>query len=473
MSANNSEAFACLWQDLINQFTGKPISVNFKDFIIKNTQEKRSDVYTHYFHSYPAKMFPYLPIFFYSIPQLCPSDGLVLDPFCGSGTTLLESLVHPFFPRDALGVEMNPLGRLIAKVKTTPIDSEVLQDKIGGLKKRVREATTIKPNVPESKKIKFWFSEQAIVELSKIKYLIEEQEDDFNDCNDFLWLCFSSIVRKVSLADPYIPPPVLLKLTKYEQAPDKHRYLSKYLKEAKAPNLINIYLNVLEKNFDRIHQLNQKLDHKNSSPKARIIWDDARGIKMGALSKKGQLNKITAKNLDSNSVDLILTSPPYLSAQKYIRTLTLELLWLDLLSEDQLGYLDRQIIGTERTSHKEIDISQEINIKSVDDLVKWSSFRSRERTAIVLNYFLGMQRAISEMYRVLKKDACAIIVIGNNQVLGKKIKTYSIIADIAIDAGFELKLVLVDTIRGRGMITRRHGTGGLIKEEYAVVLKKC
>jgi hypothetical protein len=357
-------------------------------------------------------------------------------------------------------------------VKTTPIDPELLQDAIGKIKRSSKTALNSNPQAVESKKIKFWFSDQAITELNKIRHLIKEQDSYSEDISDFLWLCFSSIVRKASLADPFIPPPVLLKLTKYEQAPDKYKYLAKYLKSAKNPSLINSYLSILETNFFRVNQLNLQLSHKKHK-RAKVIWDDARDIKTGTLGKKGIVNKTAAKPLDGNSVDLVLTSPPYLSAQKYIRTLTLELLWLDLIPEDQLGSLDRQIIGTERISKKEFQNNQVTNIKSVDSLVNWATPRSKERASITLNYFVGMQQAINEMYRVLKNDAFAIIVIGNNQVLGKKVKTYSIIADIAINSGFELKLVLVDKIRGRGMITRRHGTGGLIKEEYAVVLKKC
>jgi DNA modification methylase len=472
MSKNNSEAFAIRWDGFFNQFTGKPVSMNFKEFVKTNTNESRSDVYTHYIHSYPAKMFPYIPLFFYSVPQLCSPDGVVLDPFCGSGTTLLESLIHPVFPRDSLGVEINPIGRLIAKVKTTPIDTEILQDKIGKIKKRAKTFSGLKPNVT-SKKLKFWFSESAIIELNKIKCLIEEQEDSFADADDFLWLSFSSIVRRASLADPFIPPPVLLKLSKYEKTATKYMYLSNYLNKARKPSLTNAYFNSIEKNFDRLQQINKKLYNDKSAPKASIIWDNAKQIKSAPILKKGILKKDRAKPLGSKSVDLILTSPPYLTAQKYVRTLTLELLWLDLLNEKEIGCLDRETIGTERSPLKEANISQETNIKSVDDLVKWSLLKSRERSVIILNYFLGMQQSISEMYRVLKNDSYAIIVIGNNEVLGRKVETYSLIIDIAISAGFKLELVLVDKIRGRGMITRRHETGGLIKDEYAIVLKKC
>jgi DNA modification methylase len=472
MGLNNSEAFAFIWRDLHNQFTDKPISLNFKEFVTENTKEKRSDIYTHYCHAYPAKIFPYLPIFFYSIPELCPPSGLILDPFCGSGTTLLESIVHPFFPRNALGVEMNPLGRLITKVKTTKLDTEILQDSIAKIKKHSRNISTIKPKPIESKKINFWFSKQSILELSRIKQLIEEQATDSEDINDFLWLCYSKIIRKASLADPFIPPPVLLKLEKYKNSPDKYKYLSRYLDQARKGNILNNYLSSLETNFSRIQQLNLRINHDK---KARVIWHDAREIKRGTLCSRGRLfsNGGDAALLEDNSVDLVLTSPPYLSAQKYIRTSTLELLWLDLVSEENLGQLDSQIIGTERISFKEFKGYEDTNIKSVDALVKWSSIHSKEKALIVFNYFRALQRVINEIYRVLKKDSYSIIVIGNNQVLGRKVETYSMIADIAVSHGFKLELVLSDTIRGRGMITRRHGTGGLIQKEYAVVLKKC
>lgn len=465
---SNYEAFTGIWRDLLNRYEGTPITVNFKKYVVENTEERRSDAYSHNIHSYPARIFPYIPIFIYAVPQLCPKNGLILDPFCGSGTTLLESIIHPIFRRNIYGVEINPLGRLIAKVKTTPIEEKCLSERIKIVKEKIRTAQRTSVYQPRSEKIAFWFSEDAIYEINRIKSVLEEN-DLYDDCSDFLWVCFSAMIRKTALADPFIPPPVLLKLKKYKNSPKKLVFLTEYLKRAQKPELGGVFSDIVDKNFNRIVALNNYI--KETPERAKIVWNDAREIKLGRLVNKGKLDS-SYSELPQESIDLILTSPPYLSAQKYLRTMTLELLWLGIISEQQLGKLDQQIIGTERVCLKTEDFKKTLDIESVDSLVKWASARDRERASIIAKYFLEMYRAISEMHRVLKFDSHAVLVVGNNKVLGKKIKTYSLLIDIAIKCGFKTEIVLKDKIRGRGMITKRHDTGGLIEDEYVIVLKK-
>ena len=171
-------------------------------------------------------------------------------------------------------------------------------------------------------------------------------------------------------------------------------------------------------------------------------------------------------------MDIIVTSPPYLTAQKYIRTHKLELLWLGLLTEKKLQELDKELIGTEKVLLKEVDFNKHAGIKSIDSLIKWAITVSPERAALVYKYFQDMRQAVSEMYRVLKNDAYAILVVGNNIVLKKKVRTYRLLTDLATSEGFKEVLILKDKIRSRGMKTKRHNSGGLIKEEYVIVLKK-
>jgi DNA modification methylase len=468
-SVEGLEKLEKLWFSLIRNFNKRPIDFNFKQAVLTYLGEKRSDVYTHYIHPYPAKMFPYIPTFFFSMPNLFPYDGIVLDPFCGSGTVLLESLVNPYYKRNAYGVEINPLGRLIAKVKTTPLKEEELGKRINQLFKTTKKSDK-KVSRPESDKIDFWFSKKAIKELGKLRYLIEEEGGD-DDYKDFFWVCFSSIIRKVSKADPFIPPPVLLRIQKYKNSREKYKTLLQFLKQAKNPNVIGLFKSAVEKNFMRMRSLNNVKEVRKGEVKVQIIWDDARHIRWGRLRQKGMLVKNGAKNLRPNSIDFILTSPPYLTAQKYIRTNCLELLWLGF-AESEILRLEKEIIGSERISLREMDYSGGIGVRSIDALIGWTALKSLERAAVLFKYFSGMKQAMVELHRVLKDESYAILVVGNNKVLGKNVDTYRFLIDLAIHSGFKLILILKDEIRERGMITKRHDSGGLIKEEFIVVLKK-
>ncbi len=72
---------------------------------------------THGLHDYPARMIPQIARRL--IERYSPKGGRVLDPFCGSGTTLVEARL---MGRDSVGSDVNPFALLLAKVKSTPID---------------------------------------------------------------------------------------------------------------------------------------------------------------------------------------------------------------------------------------------------------------------------------------------------------------------------------------------------------------
>ena len=233
------------WHSLISKFKEKPLDFNFKEAVLACLQNQSSNIYTHSIHSYPAKMFVYIPRFFLSISDICSPEGKILDPFCGSGTVLLESLIHPLYKRNVYGVEINPLGRLISKVKTTPLPEGELREKIDYLLKSVQGLNSISEvYIPDSANLKFWFSEKAINRLGKLRYLIEGVEED--DYRDFFWLCFSSIIRKVSNADPFIPPPVRLKIEKYNDSKSKERLLREFIKQIRDPDVAGLFRKKVE-----------------------------------------------------------------------------------------------------------------------------------------------------------------------------------------------------------------------------------
>lgn len=446
-----------------------PIIFDFKE-ASKNllTEEHNKDNrYIHYIHYYPGRIYPYIPLYILALRDFEDLDGYVLDPFAGSGTILLESIINPAFKRNALGVEINPLARLIAKVKTTPTNFAKIDQLIKELRILYSERVDTSDCIPIFKNINLWFSPKAIRRLAKLKYAIEKLNVS-TGYKDFFWVCFSSVIRKVSKADPYIPPPVILKPNKYKNT-YRHQKLKDFLKDAENPDVWHLFENSVENNVAKLDHLNGFEELRNKEVSAEIIWDDARSIKYGYLSKCGKINKNYIKKLPSNSIDIIFTSPPYLTAQKYLRTSRLELLWLGN-SEKELNDLEKLSIGTERVGANMKTV--ELGIDSVDSLINRTLSKSRERGLMVYNYFENMVKALNEMHRLLRYNGYAILVVGNNNVLGQPVNTYRLLTDEAISVGFREVVVLKDKIRNRSMMTKRNGTGGLIKDEYVVILKK-
>src|SRR4051812_46112575 len=85
--------------------TRRAVTVNFRELVPWMPTGERA---THFIHPYPAKLLRHIPAFFLSSDVLSAPGDTVLDPFCGSGTVLLEGLLHE---RYALGADANPLAR--------------------------------------------------------------------------------------------------------------------------------------------------------------------------------------------------------------------------------------------------------------------------------------------------------------------------------------------------------------------------
>lgn len=447
----------------------KPVRVNFRLLCSDWLWARRSEAYTHLMHRYPAKIFPYIPIFFLSSKTYALPNETVLDPFAGTGTVLLESITHPYFKRHAIGAEINPLARLIAKVKTTPIDTAKLTSIAKDLSARVKNFPD-RVEIPEFPNKDLWFSPHVQVELSKIRACIEEIED--NDIKDFFFVCFSSIIREVSLADPRIPPPVILRPENFAN-PERRKEVENLLKKKIYGKPLLRFKEKVEKNIRRLESLNKINEIKSGKVTSEIVWDDARDLKRGRLVGKGKIDKTKARAIANESIGLVITSPPYINAQKYVRTTKFELFWLGIISAKELADLDRRFIGTERIYSNEYKELPCVGVASADDVIKRIYTKNPAKAGVVSKYFHDMYLAMGEVHRVLKKGGRFVLVIGDNTICGIKVKNHKILTDIAVQKiGFGLELVLVDKIRSRGMITKRHETSGLVLDDWIIVLKK-
>src|SRR5437763_1215443 len=101
---------------LLRQFKANrrtiPVSLRGRPRVLNNPHR-----YRHLIHPFPVKLLVHIPYFFLANSIVSYPGDTVLDPFCGSGTVLLEALLAD---RCAIGADVNPLARLISKVKTSP-----------------------------------------------------------------------------------------------------------------------------------------------------------------------------------------------------------------------------------------------------------------------------------------------------------------------------------------------------------------
>jgi DNA modification methylase len=175
--------------------------------------------------------------------------------------------------------------------------------------------------------------------------------------------------------------------------------------------------------------------------------------------------------LKNESVDLILTSPPYAGAQKYIRSSSLNLGWLGLTEKEDLKSLDKKIIGRENYLSSEIK-EIKTGISSADELLTLLFKLNRERAYIVGNYLQEIKIALDESIRVLKNGGYFIIVIGNNKVCNCEFNTQDYLSEYVERKGLKLQFKLIDDIKSYGLMTKRNKTADIISREWILVFRK-
>ena len=383
---------------------------------------------THGAHRFPGKFIPQVPR--WAFDQFASCDSLVLDPFMGSGTTLVEGLLNGGL---TIGLDIDPLARLIAKAKTVPISVDRLEMLGTHITQQWRGPSRhLAPPVPDVSNFGHWFSPenwgylQSLLEiLSGLNCSVEERI--------FLLMVFSSIVRWVSNADD-----------------QSHKtYVSGTLSK-QPPHVVPTFW----KHFRRALTGARNL-HDNRSPKARV-----------EIREDGDACKIP---YGDRSLDLIITSPPYLDSTDYMYNFMLEYFWLGPLigvpDRATFNSLRRRYIGTKQPLEAE---TLPINLRSTLDY----SGMSLERTRAAASYFYSMRRHFVEASRCLKMGGRYVMVVGNSQTRSNILPVHECLARLAKESNLIVERTFGYRIRRHYMKFPRNGRGGIILIDWVIVLRK-
>lgn len=252
------------------------------------TDPEAGRLHVHGFHSYPARVHPTLARRL--IETLCPTGGKVLDPFCGSGTVLVEARLAG---RSATGVDLNPLAVRIANLKAQGRDDAHL----AALLERARaitEQTHARRKAKAGPSRRYGpddlaaFARHVLLELDGLRVGIEESPDALRPD---LELILSSLLTKLSL-----------------KAGDSASYqVEKRIAAGYPARLFTARTEELTRQITEYRALLPA-----GAPSAQALERDAR-----VLPPLGPF-------------DLILTSPPYPGNYDYLQHHELRLRWLGL-----------------------------------------------------------------------------------------------------------------------------------------------
>jgi DNA modification methylase len=441
---------------LLNRFkkTRRTIPVSFRRLSSSLNGHERA---THTIHSYPAKLLVHIPYFFFANSVLSKPGDVVLDPFCGSGTVLLEALLSN---RNAVGFDSNPLARLISEIKISPPEPDKIRRSIARLKRRIPQHSTIE--FPDIVNRQYWFYPHVAKKLLCIYEAISKTRDA--KTKSFFLTCFSSCVRRVSLADPRLSVPVRLRQQQYPRGHWLREKTDKHLRGLKRVNVLKIFLETVNTNTERVAEFHKLVD---GDLEARIVGQDAKTLKINIA------NQIASqRRLRTASIDFILTSPPYVGAQKYVRATSLNLGWLSLCEASELRTLERATIGREHYTKESYETFVTTGISAADRILKTVRRRNPLRAHIAAMYLMEMKQVFRQMHRVLKRGGYLLLVVGNNQVCGVEFNVQRYLQSISEELGFSLVLKLVDEIRSRGLMTKRNKTASLITREWVLLFRK-
>jgi len=335
---------------------------------------------THGVHPYPAKFIPQIA---YNLIKILSLPGeTVLDPFCGSGTTALESKLHN---RNSINIDLNPLAKIIGIVKTAKLNSQV-HGQFEILKQDLRsidstsldydsniQAEKEKLAVPSIPNIEKWFHSNSIKELSTIFNSTSKIKD--NNAKNIALLAFSKTILRAS-----------------NQASET-QYSAK-IKKIEKGYVLRMFLNNLGYTLSKVKEQETKI----SSCKTQFLIADLRKPIVGNSSDH---------LIKPNSVDLVVTSPPYPNATDYHLYHRFRLFWL--------GFDPREMGKNEIGSHLR---------------------HQKEKTGFQ-NYLTEMKDSLENIFLALKPGRFAAIVVGDAIFNGQTFHTSKELSKVAETIGLE------------------------------------
>lgn len=389
--------------------------------------------YTHCFHSYPAMMIPQVA------SRLLDKYGrkarLVLDPFCGTGTSLVEANLRG---TSAVGVDLNPLACLIAQTKTTVINIQkvdlYLKHFNDFLFAERFDGDQTEVDLPEFPNIDFWFDKQIQRDLAKIKKYIGGIEE--TDVRNFFKVAFSEVVRQSSWT---------------RNGEFKLYRMTEEQRERFQPDVFGLVEAKLARN--------------------------RKGLLAFAANKKSSQTTVYRKssadiNLDEK-FDLVLTSPPYGDSRTtvaYGQFSRLSSQWLDF---ENAAALDNRLLGG-RAYKQALEFESKVLRETLERIAE----KDEKRTGEVASFYADYQKSIGNIAQMVNREGFVCFVVGNRRVKSVNLPTDKITIDFFAAHDFRHIETIVRNIPNKRMPRQNSPTNvagakdDTMTQEFIIVLQK-
>lgn len=395
--------------------------------------------YTHCFHSYPAMMIPQVAE--RMLFEFGNDAGLLFDPYCGTGTSLVEANLKGI---ESIGTDINPLARLIAKVKTTVIDladldsylrdfnSYVLSVKLGS------KAPIV--DIPNFKNIDYWFKKDTQFSLAIIKEFI--QKIDNPNVRDFFYCAFSETVRDVSLT----------RNSEFKLYRMNHKKIQEF-----NPDVLSVMVQKLMRNRNGMKEY---IALKRNDSKT-LIYDF------------NTVYGIPESIIPFESVDIVVTSPPYGDSRT-----TVAYGQFSRLANQWLGFEEMNEVDTRSMGGCRLKEFKQFGFEPLDSTLKEIAEKDNTRVFDVISFYVDYEKSIKNISKVIKKGGIVAYVVGNRKVKGVQIPNDEITMKFFERNGFSHIKTIIREIPNKRMPKRNSPTNivGLtdttMNYEFIVIMKK-
>jgi len=412
----------------------KPKIVSFRE---KVNGIKKSTYLTHSLYYHPAKFIPQIVRF--CLDEYTKKGGVVLDPFAGSGTMGVEAATQGF---ESYMLDINPLLDFFYPLKIPTFSKEEWEKSYSESKEFFKEVIHREPKIVKkiNDNIDYWYPQELYKFFCKVWTNYHELKDKKNKISvNVVALALFRISKYYSYAEHSMPKLFISKR--------KRALIEKKLKEDDLFGLIEkmgfAILKDVKKSVDTLIELDGKIKHTKYFA--------------GVDSSDFDFSKIP-------ELDCIITSPPYLQAQEYIRTFKLEMMWLGIPQDKIKEYMSKEIPFREAPSKIEGDyinkIREEIGRK---DLLK-----------LYDSYFWFTIKALENASKRLVKGGKLCVLIGNPKMKGIEVEIWKVIYEYFVDKlHFKFVDLFEDKIVYRKLFTGRNNQNPEgMKSEFLLVLEK-
>lgn len=385
----------------------------------------------------------------------------VFDPFCGSGTTLLEA-AHIGW--NAIGLDINPLAVMVANAKIAAFNAspDLLQRQCDVLQVKLSNASS-DPNwrdyLPEPGYLEKWFPSAVLGQVVAILKAVEEVRP--TALQDVFRVLLSDICREVSLQDPSD-----LRIRRRKNPAQNYPALE-------------LFIARIQTKVTSVIRARQHVEPKSGTVQF-AIHGDTRNVTKGVVE--------ALKSRRRKGFDAAITSPPYATAMPYLDTQRLSLALLGLIGSRELRRGEKSMIGNREIQDKErndLESQLKMNSAALPDMTiafcrklldaadhPSHGFRRRNVPALVYKYLADMASMFSSVQRVIRRKGYYSLLIGRNatELSGKEIliDTPQLLAEVAESRGWKVEETLAFDTYHRYDLHQNNS----IREEVLLVLRR-